>query len=160
MNKLEELEKKYKELGEEIERLKCKSAERWRAECGENYYFIDDCGEVYPDEDEDLDSDDHRYLTGNYFKNEEEAEKVLNKILIYNKLRNLALRLNKGEAINWNDNNQKKWHILFDTSAKRLDYEYNLTYKCLATIYCLDPDFLDRALDEIGEENLMKLFEE
>ena len=161
MNKLEELEKKYKELGEEIERLKSKSTEkRWRADFAEDYFYIDDVGNILCDDDEDIGPDIFRYNNRNYFRTQAEAEKALNKIIIYNQLKDLAERLNDGETINWNDSNQRKWRICFDTSAKKLDYEYNLTYKCLAEIYCLDPDFLDRALDEIGEEDLMKLFEE
>lgn len=160
MNKLEELEKKYKELGEEIERLKSQSAERWRADEDTSFYYISADGIIEDTVESGWGCDDFKYDNRNYFKTYEEADKVLNKILIYNKLKDLAERLNDGETINWNDSNQRKWRICFDTSVKKLDYEYNLTYKCLAEIYCLSPDFLDRALDEIGEEDLMKLFEE
>ena len=160
MNKLEELEKKYEELGKEIEKLKSQSGERCRADFGCEYWYIDDGGDIISDDDNDWGCDEHRFNIGNYFKTEEEALKYVDKILIYNKLKDLAERLNDGETINWNDSNQQKWRIYFDTSAKRLDYEYNLTYKCLAEIYCLNPDFLDRALEEIGEEDLMKLFQE
>lgn len=118
MNKLEELEKKYKELGEEIERLKSQSTERWRADYAEEYWYIADNGDVTVEEDSDWVCDEFRFDMGNYFETEEKAKKVLNKILIYNKLKDLAERLNDGETINWNDSNQRKWRICFDTSVK------------------------------------------
>ena len=160
MNKLEELEKKYKELGEEIERLKAQSGGRCRGDFGCEYWYIDDDGDIQSDDDNDWGCDEYRFNIGNYFKTEDEAYKVLDKILIYNKLRDLALRLNKGEQLNWSSGNQKKFYIYYDNQAKRLDYGYHSTYQDIAAIYCIDPEFLEIATNEIGEEDLMKLFEE
>lgn len=162
MNKLEELEKKYKELGEEIERLKTQSGERCRANFGCEYFYIDDGGDIQADDDHDWGCDEIKFDMGNYFKTEEEAKKVLDKILIYNKLRDLALRLNKGEAIDWKNYNINKYYIYAhcrNDGENKLDWSYNQSYKEVGNIYCLDPDFLRIALDEIGEEDLMKLFE-
>lgn len=160
MNKLEKLEKKYKELGEEIERLKSQSTERWRAEYEEEYYFIDSEGDILPSFDEDLGKDDYRYQLGNYFETSEQAEKVLDKILIYSKLKDLALKLNEGKTIDWKDDTQEKFYIYFDNAANRLDYSFHSNYQDFGTICCLDNEFLDKALEEIGEEDLRKLFEE
>lgn len=160
MNKLEELEKKYKELGEEIERLKSQSGERWRGEYMEDYYLIDDSGEILCDDDEGTNIDDFRFNTRNYFKTEEEAEKVLNKTLIYNKLKDLALKLNNGTPVDWSNGSQQKFYIYYDNQTNRLDYGFHSTYKDIGAIYSLDPEFLEVAIDEIGEEDLLKLFEE
>ena len=160
MNKLEELEKKYKELGEEIERLKGKSVERWRAEYEGEYWFLDDSGDIIEEDDSDWSCDCYRYQIGNYFKTKEEALKYSDKILIYNRLKDLALKYNKGEKLDWSNGNQKKFYIYFDNQAKRLEYAYHSTYKDIGAIYCIDPEFLETAMDEIGEEDLMKLFEE
>lgn len=158
MNRLEELERKCKELGKEIERLKGKSAERWRADYAGEYWYID--GDIQSDNDKDWGCDEYRFNIGNYFKTYEEADKVLNKTLIYNKLKDLALRLNKGETLDWSNENQKKFCIYFDNQANRLDYAYHTTYKEIGGIYSIDQEFLEVALDEIGEEDLIKLFEE
>ena len=163
MKRLKELEKKYKELGEEIERLKCKSTERWRADYAGEYWYIADNGDVTEDEDGDWVCDEHRFDIGNYFKTEEEAEKVLNKILIYNKLKDLALRLNKGEPVDWGNKNINKYYIYLTCHTggeNKLTWSYNQSCKEFGNIYCLDPNFLSVALDEIGEEDLRKLFEE
>lgn len=160
MNKLEELEKKYKELGEEIERLKCKSAERWRADYGCEYFYIDDDGDIQSEQDNDWGCDEYRFNIGNYFKTEEEACKVLDKILIYNKLKDLALKLNEGKTIDWKDDTQEKFCIYFSNVANRLTCDFCSIYQDFGTIYCLNSNFLDKALDEIGEEDLMRLFKE
>lgn len=160
MNKLEELEKKYKELGEEIERLKTQSAVRCRVDFGCEYFYIDEDGDIQSEEDNDWCCDEYRFNIRNYFKTEEEAYKVLDKILIYNKLKDLALKLNEGKTIDWEDNTQEKFYIYYDNQAKRLDYGYHSTYQDFGTICCLNRNFLDKALEEIGAGDLKKLFEE
>ena len=160
MNKLEELEKKYKELGEEIERLKAQSGGRCRGDFGCEYWYIDGDGDIQSDNDKKWGCDEYRFNIGNYFKTEDEAYKVLDKILIYNKLRDLALRLNEGEPVDWKDVQQCKYYIFYSDICEKIDISFAQTTKRLYDIYCLDPNFLSVALDEIGEEDLMKLFEE
>lgn len=160
MNKLEELEKKYKELGEEIERLKSQSGERCRADYTGEYWYISNNGDIIVDDDNDWACDEFKFNIGNYFKTEKEAEKVLNKTLIYNKLKDLALKLNNGTPVDWSNGSQQKFYIYYDNAANRLDYGFHSTYKDIGAIYCLDPEFLEVAIDEIGEEDLTKLFEE
>lgn len=96
---------------------------------------------------------------GNYFKTEIEACKVLDKILTYKKLKDLAVKLNEGKIIDWKDDTQEKVYIYFNNAANRLDYGFRSTYQDFGTIYCLDRNFLDKALKEIGENNLKLLFE-
>lgn len=49
---------------------------RWRAKKGKRYYFINSSFEVLPcNEDYDC-VDDYRFNAGNYFRTEEQAEKV------------------------------------------------------------------------------------
>lgn len=50
---------------------------RWRAETGENYFYIDDCCWISSDIDWDYNVDKARYHVGNYFETEEEVEKYL-----------------------------------------------------------------------------------
>lgn len=46
MKKLEELKRKYEELGKEIERLEGKVEERWRAYYQGEYWYIDIDGDI------------------------------------------------------------------------------------------------------------------
>lgn len=50
---------------------------RWRAKCGENYYYIDNFGMVNCSIDIYSVVDDIRYNLGNYFETKEEAQKVI-----------------------------------------------------------------------------------
>lgn len=56
---------------EEIEESKNK---RWRAEYGEGYWYVSDGGYICRGTEDRHDVDDHRFLTGNYFKTRKEAE--------------------------------------------------------------------------------------
>lgn len=47
---------------------------RWRAECSETYWYLDDCGVTLSKTDWDEYTDDFRYSVGNHFKTEEEAK--------------------------------------------------------------------------------------
>lgn len=103
--------------------------------------------------------DTARYGLGNYFKTEEEAKNVFEKIKIYTQLKELALRLNNGKEINWNDSTQNKWDIVLDNSENILRCCFVCIGQEIGQIYCLDENFLEEAIEEIGEENLRKLFE-
>lgn len=74
-------------------------------------------------------------------------------------LKDLTLRLNKGEQIDWADGSQTKFHIFYNAKDNKLGDSWNCVYKNVGNIYCLNPRFLDIAKQEIGEENLKKLFE-
>ena len=164
MNNLEELKKEYKELkkkyeklGEEIKRLE-KENKRWRAKINEDdYYYMDSLGYIYNEIEENEKRDDFRYKTRNYFKTEEEAQRHLEKINTYYDLMDLAEELNNGEIIDWN-NDKRKHYIYYDFTDYELKTDYCYHYKDLGQIYCLNEDFLEIALEKIGEERLEKLF--
>lgn len=151
-NKCIQIEKKIEEL--EKQEIKV----RWRAKEVEDYYYFTSCGEIYVDCDGYCDTDNRRYELGDYFKTEEEAENVVEKFKIYTQLKDLALRLNKGEKINWSDSTQHKWGIVLD-NFKNILRCYAYIGQEVGQIYCLDENFLKEAKQEIGEENLKKLFE-
>ena len=49
---------------------------RWRAEENRKYYYVNSVDNIYATIEEKYDLDNERYELGNYFKTEEEAEKV------------------------------------------------------------------------------------
>lgn len=166
MNKLKELEKKIEKLSKELEDLKheldkekSNNCERYRANCGEKYYYYGSMGMVSDCDESNDEYDINRYAMGNYFQTREEAEKVVEKIKIYIQLKDLALRLNNGEEIDWKNDKQDKYCIVWDVlNNKNLYCSYAVTVGDIGQIYCLDKNFLDIAKQEIGEENLKKLF--
>lgn len=161
MNNLEELKKKYEELGKEIERLeKEKSCKRWRAEQRQSYYFVDEDGDINSVYDQDDITDRYNFKTRNYFKTEEEAQRHLDNINTYYELIDLAEELNAGKKIDWDNFNQNKYAISFDVQIRILHQTNCRYYRGLREIYCLDENFLKIALERIGEERLENLFKE
>lgn len=154
----EELKKQIEELQKQVALLEggCK---RWRAGDGETYYHIYGDGDIGCNTDKNGAVSTNYYNLGNYFQTEEEAKKMVEKIKIYIQLKDLALRLNNGEEINWENNNQIKYYIYYDNSCKKIYTNYIYYNKNIGQIYCLDQNFLDIALKGIGEANLKKLFE-
>ena len=116
--------------------------------------MMDEAGDEYETDD---DYDNARYETGNYFRTKEEAKKTVEKIKIYARLKDLALRLNEGREVNWDDSAQDKWYIYYEYNSLTTTASYG--YQDLGQIYCLDKNFLEIAKQEIGEDNLKKLFE-
>ena len=170
MNEIEKLKEKHEELKREIEELGIqineleekeitKSGKRWRGVKDRFYWYIEGDCKVYGEYEKDDDYDNARYVIGNYYKTEEEAEKTAEKMKIYTQLKDLALRLNQGRKVDWNSSVQAKWHIYYDHNDSLITTIGDHSYQDLGQIYCLDKNFLEIAKQEIGEENLKKLFE-
>ena len=159
--KQEKLERDLEALGTQINELEekeiTKSGKRWRGVKDRFYWYIEGDCEVYGEYEKDDDYDNARYEIGNYFRSKEEAEKVVEKIKIYTRLKDLALRLNEGREVNWDDSAQDKWYIYYEYNSLTTTVSYG--YQDIGQIYCLDSNFFDIAKREIGEENLRKLFE-
>lgn len=162
MEELTKLSEKIKELKSEIEQ---KLSKRFRALKGEDYFVIGMKGEICKVTEEEKDFDNYNYEVGNYYRSKEEAQAELNRQKTKIKLKDLALKLNNGRFIDWNDTNQTKFSIIYDYS----DDPYNRgervglklrSYNCYkkSDIYCLDSCFLEVAKREIGEENLIDFY--
>ena len=93
----------------------------------------------------------------NCFKSEKQAEAEAEKILVRRQLEDIARRLNKGQEIDWNDNNQLKYCIGFDFPFNVINIGA-LYRKLQGSVYCLSDEFKDVAIQEIGEERLKKYF--
>ena len=158
MDKLQELEKKYKELGEEIERLK-NEKKVWKPEKGEEYWLITDHGNHYNDIWDGYSVENRRYDVGNCFKTEAEAEAMIEKIKIYTELKRLAEEINT-EPIDWERSNQYKYYILFDEGDKK--FHPSMAFECryAGVVYSTNKEFLEIAKERIGEDRLLKLFKE
>ena len=156
---IEELSKELEELKFKLDKEKSNNCKRWKAGYGETYYYICSDGSIYHNTERNGEFSTSNYDLGNYFQTKGEAKKTFEKIKIYTQLKDLALRLNKGEKIDWTNNNQAKYYIYYNRGTMKLDYNNDWSYQRIGQIYCLDIYFLDIAEQEIGEENLKKLFE-
>ena len=161
MQNLEELKKKYEELGKEIERLeKQKENKRWRATNDTRYFILDSWGRIISVTDALDPSDEFRYKIRNYFKAYEEAQRYLDNLNTYYDLMDLAEELNNGEKVNWNDMIQSKYYIYYNFNTDKLQQTSMSYIKNVGQIYSLNENFLDIALKRIGKERLEKLFKE
>lgn len=162
MENIEDLKKQLEELKEKIDKMEKqeKTTERWRAEKDHKYYTILEGGGISFNFEAEDNIDDFLYKTRNYFKTKEEAEKRLEKINTYYELMDLADELNNGEKIDWNNEEQVKFYFYYDADNDSLNIYATNYAKKIGEIYCLDKDFLDIAIEKIGEDRLKQLFTE
>lgn len=148
--KLEELEKKYEELGKEIDKLKKSGKKRWRAEKNGYYYYIGGDGIVYVSEDKYGNIDNFKYLSGNYYKTEEEGERAVRRNLLIQKYKDFIDEITE-ELIDWNDTEQNKYCLMWVLNAKQ---EFCTWYKAQGSLYTTNENLLELARERFTEEEL------
>lgn len=155
MNKqeiLNEIEKTKEHLAN-MEKMLEECNERWKPNKGDIYYFVDGDLEVIADWWSTNESQSDIY---NYFQTEKEAKQEAEKILVRRMLEDIARRLNKGEKIDWHNEEQPKYSIRFNYYPGKIVLDRCFRQQALGVVYCLDKNFLDVAITEIGEERLKK----
>ena len=146
------LENKYNELS------KPKNV-RWRAEKDERYYLLSNEGFIGHNFEDSRPYNNYQYNAGNYFKTKEEAEQHKNYLIITQKLKDIALRLNNGVEIDWNKSTPKYtiFYRHLENTYRELLVQgkvFNVSY--LNGIYCLSDKFLETCIKEIGEKELIE----
>ncbi len=166
MTTKQEMKEQAKKLQEELDKLNSQiekmpdevATERWRAKYDNTYYCIAGYGEIYNEKDYYNKTSQGYYNLGLYFKTKEEAKEYKENLLTKQKLKDLALKLNKGIKIEWGNLEQRKYLIYHDTYIKELVSQSVTLMQDIGQVYCLDTDFLKIAEKEIGEDKLIKLF--
>ena len=159
MTTIQELEQNINSIKEELSKLeeKLKTLKprvgRQMPEKGDIYYFIGNDGSIFEDKWANDSYDQPRFNSYNYFKTEEEAQREIDRRLIKAKLNEIANRLNDGQVIQWNSAIQRKYYLNLDTEVS-LNLSFSLIDKIEGVTYCLSQDFLEVAVDEIGEQEL------
>lgn len=157
MNNLEE---KIKEIEKQLEELKKQLTEenkkdKYKRKRDDNYWFLNCIGESVMAYDYYEDEDNFNYNIGNYFETEEQAENYKQKLLIEQELKDIAMELNKGEEIDWDNDIQKKYFLEYDfLSSNIVCYKFSTFIKRQGTIYCLNENFKNVAIEKIGKERL------
>jgi hypothetical protein len=128
------------------------------------YFYKDSDGDVWSTIDNRSHVHDYHWEHDNYSKakTREEAGKEFElkdkKLAIKTQLERLADRLNNGEVIDWGNDDQIKYYILYYYWAKRFEITAVTIARIESVTFCLDANFLDIAKKEIGEDNLILLF--
>lgn len=155
--RIEALEKKVKELSKSVPEEP--ENKRWRAEKGEKYWLVSHYGLITYNVEDDYRVDSGCYNRGNYFKTKEEAELYEKKRAVTQKVKDIAIRLGEPTEEDWRDSGIAKYYLGHDCLADkvaRLATSY--IFRVQGTIYCLDDNFLNTCLAEIGEEDLKLIF--
>lgn len=163
MDNLEEIKKQIIELQSKVDKIENqkkeeKKGKRWRAKTDNEYFYVDDLGNVERTPEFNDNEDNYRFKIRNYFKTKEEAEEYQDIINTYYDLMDLAEELNNGRKIDWNNPYQEKYSIYYNGVDETLSIDCFETVKDLGQIYCLDGDFLEKAIEKIGKDKLIKLF--
>lgn len=174
MNKEEQIKQEIKQAQETLQRAqeKLEQAQKkledlenskfgwWKPVEREIYFFIDNAGGVWQDNNGDVEVDHMRLEFMNCFKTREEAKLEQLQIIIRRKIQDIVLRLNKGRKIDWSDNEQKKYRLFvyYDPKKKVLSIGSNTCGReDITGFICLSPAF-DIVVKEELEDSLKDYF--
>lgn len=157
LKQLAELKQKAEQLEKVVNssEVETGSAVRWQPILGQYYFYLDGLGSVLRTKWDYDDIDFYRYNIGNCFKTVQEAEDYKENLLTKQKLKDLALELNNGVEIDWENENPK--YLLYTDDRKRIVQNVSYDLTDLGQIYCLSKKFLSTAKKRIGEKKLIKL---
>jgi hypothetical protein len=154
---VKEVSAENKRLKEELEKQQSKQEnKKWQPKSGETYFFIDGRGDIEKCEYCESYYDKWRVSQGNCFKTQEEIEQHLENLKTKAELRQLAETLNCYRKINWENPDQKKYYIYYSYPGEMLQTMCLNDMKSM-DIYCLDKDFLNKAIKKIGEKRLIDM---
>lgn len=105
-----------------------------------------------------VEEDDYNWENGNYFYSAMDAERSWRARNTEAKLRRLADRLNaEAGELDWDNGHQCKYHLWYDGTTGRIikGEKYRGNYADMRNIHCIDPDFVSKAITEIGRANLL-----
>jgi hypothetical protein len=127
-----------------------------RAKKGGDFYIVSGCSK-YSNVAHKMTEDfgvccNFHYNTGDYFKTAQEAEKSYNNIIITQKLKDIALRLNNGIDIDWT-NDKNIYELYLDCDKSELDQVNIDTFKSCNTIYCLHLNFSNGCKRILAKKN-------
>lgn len=153
---IEEINKTKEHLANMEKMLAECEYERWKPKEGEKYYELNRYEEATTSEWFDTGHNNEMFNLYNVFRTREQAEVEAEKILVRRQLEDIARKLNKGNKIDWNNDKQFKYSICINSSDNEITWDSELLYITQGVVYCLDRNFYNVAIQEIGEERLNK----
>lgn len=133
---------------------------KWKPREGELYFYINSNGEIEYRYYKNRNINDKRRICniGNYFKTDEEADHMVEKLKVIKELQDFALEHND-EEIDWYDKEQDKWAICYDIEDKEIAYESGKKIKSVPfNVYFATEQDCERAIKTIGEDRIKKYY--
>lgn len=128
----------------------------WKPNKNEKYCYIGGDGDIYHTVNANLTKDDCIFSIGNYFKTDEEAEHMVEKLKVIKELQDFAFE-NRDEEIDWYDKEQDKWEISYKDS--NIEPICNNYYRAQAfNIYFTSLEIAKEAIKTIGEDRIKKYY--
>lgn len=127
---------------------------KWKPNNGDFYYYVSSTGHLACERFLIYSNDDNNKLAfNNVFKTAPDAKKMLEKIKVINKLKELS-NINFG-----NDINELKYSIGYDIDSKKVCSTMNSFTRIIPfEVYFKTAMDCQKAIDIIGEENLKKYY--
>lgn len=138
-----------------VEKTKSK-VKVWKPNKNEKYCYIGGDGDIYHTVNANLTKDDCIFSIGNYFKTDEEAEHMVEKLKVIKELQDFAFE-NRDEEIDWYDKEQDKWEISYKDS--NIEPICNNYYRAQTfNIYFTSLEIAQEAIKTIGEDRIKKYY--
>lgn len=146
----------YKEIFRIKKMLEETKSKVWKPSLGDKYYYINSNGDIkfsyY-----NTRSIDKRCI-GNFFKTDEEADHMVEKLKVIKELQDFAIE-NRDEEIDWYDKEQDKWAICYDIEDKEIAYESGKKIKSVPfNVYFSTKEDCEKAITKIGKERLERYY--
>lgn len=128
--------------------------EIWKPESGDTIYYVSSTGHVYEDTFSACSNcDNDKVSFNNVFKTKEEAKKMLEKLKIINRLRELS------NTKFVDDCSKIRYSVAYDIDTKKVCPSMNRYSRILPfELYFETATDCQKAIDTIGEENLKKYY--
>lgn len=115
---------------------------------GEIYYIEGDYGEIFCREGRYADK---HYEDANYYSDRTVAKNNARADKLYRQLRRFAVE-HREERLDWKDNNQEKYRILYNHSYNRIEVDSGFRICHYATIYFDSREYAQLAIDTFHDE--------
>ena len=128
----------------------------WKPEYDSDYYFIRNNGQICNTNFIKSDIDKERFILGNCFKTEEEAEFALERQKVITELKRFAIEHNDGE-IDWNSKIQNIYCLYYREHRGDIEADYFCS-RLWDGVFFTSKKTAEQAIEAIGEERIKKYY--
>lgn len=135
----------------------------WKPSAGELYYYINSKGEIEFSYYNNRSTKDKRRICniGNYFKTDDEAEHMVEKLKVIKELQDFAIE-NRDEEISWEEDdeyNRYKYSIYFDYRLESIRINWTtVAHDSPFNLYFTSLEIAKEAIKTIGEDRIKKYY--